>query len=314
MAIIGILGKKQSGKNTVASIIQYLTRDNMFKELTIEDYLIEGNSISTWQQKSFAGKLKEIVCILTGCTMEQLEDEEFKNNPLGEEWIRYGYADGFIKKYIGNGEIGQPIMNNVQCDKERYELELKTNWQTAYKYEHTYRSLLQYLGTEVARQITQNIWINALMKDYTPKICSGTTHCALAGKPDISCNLCPEYPNWIITDVRFPNELQAVKNKQGFTIRVNRLIGKRVYIISNEQPFENWYGTVKSYNGNNTYNIINNVDDVILVHKNQITFIDEHPSETSLDNATFDYVIENDGTVEELIEKVKQILIKEHII
>ena len=40
----------------------------------------------------------------------------------------------------------------------------------------------------------------------------------------------------------------------------------------------------------------------------------EHISETALDNAKFDYVIENDGTIEELIEQVKKILIKEEII
>ena len=40
----------------------------------------------------------------------------------------------------------------------------------------------------------------------------------------------------------------------------------------------------------------------------------EHISETALDDAKFDYVIENNGTIEELIEQVKKILIKEKII
>jgi dephospho-CoA kinase len=36
--------------------------------------------------------------------------------------------------------------------------------------------------------------------------------------------------------------------------------------------------------------------------------IDSHPSETVLDTySDFDYVIDNDGTIEELIEKVKEI-------
>ena len=47
--------------------------------------------------------------------------KKYWNSKLGEEWIRYGYADGFIKKYIGNGEMGEPIMNNKQCSKEEYE-------------------------------------------------------------------------------------------------------------------------------------------------------------------------------------------------
>ena len=41
--------------------------------------------------------------------------------------------------------------------------------------------------------------------------------------------------------------------------------------------------------------------------------MNEHESEIALDNAEFDYTIENDGTIEDLIEKVKQILIKEKI-
>lgn len=37
-------------------------------------------------------------------------------------------------------------------------------------------------------------------------------------------------------------------------------------------------------------------------------------SETALDNAKFNYTIENDGTLLELIEKVREILIKEKIL
>ena len=39
-----------------------------------------------------------------------------------------------------------------------------------------------------------------------------------------------------------------------------------------------------------------------------------HPSETSLDQYEFDYVLNNSGSIEQLIELVKEILIKEEII
>lgn len=39
-----------------------------------------------------------------------------------------------------------------------------------------------------------------------------------------------------------------------------------------------------------------------------------HPSETALDDATFDYLIYNNGTMEELIKQVKYILINENIL
>ena len=40
----------------------------------------------------------------------------------------------------------------------------------------------------------------------------------------------------------------------------------------------------------------------------------QHPSETALDNAEFDYVINNDGTISELIDKMRNILIENKLI
>ena len=77
--------------------------------------------------------------------------------------------------------------------------------------------------------------------------------------------------NWIITDCRFPNEAQAVKQRGGIVIRVNR--GKT--------PVPE--GALKA-----------------MVDRS-------HPSETSLDNYEFDHVIDNNGSIEELVEKVKQL-------
>lgn len=82
----------------------------------------------------------------------------------------------------------------------------------------------------------------------------------------------------IVADTRFPNELKAIKDRGGISIRVNR---------HNPQDGSE-YGW-----GNPNAN---------------------HPSETSLDNAEFDYVVDNSGSIEDLIEKIKVILIKEKII
>ena len=40
----------------------------------------------------------------------------------------------------------------------------------------------------------------------------------------------------------------------------------------------------------------------------------EHPSETELDNEFFRYTVVNEGTIDELIDKVRDILINEGII
>jgi hypothetical protein len=255
--IVGISGRMQSGKDTVGKIIQYLVDAKInfnLKDINEEDFNFyldaQKNSfypdikISDWQIKRFADKVKDIVCLLTGCTKEQLEDNDFKNTKLPNEWIRYGYADEFHVD-----PLGSPIMNNRQCDKERYEEELKTNHQTAYKFHMTYRELLQYIGTDLFRKkFHTETWINALFSEYK--------------KPA---------QNWIIPDCRFPNEFEAIKNRDGIVIRVNRF-----------NPNEKLFGN--------------------------------HISEVALDCHQFDYVINNNSTIDELINQVKVILQKENLI
>jgi hypothetical protein len=280
--IIGVSGKIGSGKDTVGNIIQYLTEPELQENSDCLDFLKNGFAMTqypfTWQIKKFADKLKECASLILGIPREDLEKIEVKNRVLGKEWIRYGKANGFFIK----GD--ERIMNNEPCSKEEYEIELKTNWQTTYKLEHTPRTILQLLGTEVGRFIHPDFWINALFVNY--KLVS-FQHSLIDHSGNSNPNIIMvgelmvvEFPNWIITDMRFPNELDSVKSRGGITIRVNRGIRCK--------------------------------DGLSDITNRMIQEI--HPSETALDNAIFDYTIDNNGTIEELIEKVKEILIKEKII
>jgi len=266
--IIGVSGKIGSGKDLIGKIIQYLTRkhalsiDLLRHRLTDAEWIEVLNAIPTsdWQVRKFADKLKDIVCLLTGCTREQLEDQEFKNSKLPDEWIRYGYADGFFKFY-------------------------KTNWQTAYKVHPTYREVLQYIGTDLFRdKLNDNVWINALFADYKP---NGVPYNSLGDLYDDlkHCSSETKLPNWIITDTRFPNELKAVKDRGGISIRVNR--GK-------PQLYEQMNGTIENPIPTGVFK--------------------EHESETALDDAEFDYTFDNNGSIEDLIIKVEAILKLEKII
>ena len=310
MAITGISGKSGAGKDTVGKIIQYLTCDVPNKDSHWSKDSYFGNNVnaakwlndkSNWKIKKFAYKLKQCVSIITGIPIEDLEKEEVKNRLLGEEWIRYGYADGFFKKYIGNGEMGEPIMNNKQCSKEEYEEHYKTNWQTAYKSHLTIRELLQVIGTDLFRnQLHEDTWVNALMSEY-----KGTTYtdissdCPRQGVYDVTetdeviyGSIKTDYPNWIITDVRFPNELQAIKDKGGIVIRVIK-----------DKPCEICGLTLAERRGNICKEI-----SCPLGRK-------QHESEIALNNATFDYTISaKEGDIESLIQQTKEILIKEKII
>jgi hypothetical protein len=212
--IIGISGRMGSGKNTVGDIIEKLC-------LT--------NNGPKFEQKSFAGKLKQIASLLTGIPVEDFEDQEFKKSYLGAEW-------GTVES---NPLNAVPVFENIE-----------------FNHLMSVRELLQKLGTEAIRDgLHPNAWVNALMCEYK--------------RPKMS-----EYnpSNWIITDVRFPNELEAVEDVKGLTIKVVRPVEKSK------------------------------------------TSVRLHPSETSLDKAEFDYEIINDGSIEDLIEKVRQILITEKII
>lgn len=71
-----------------------------------------------------------------------------------------------------------------------------------------------------------------------------------------------------IPDCRFPNEAEYIKNKKGYVVKVNRDTSN--FSISAEQR--------------------------------------AHPSETSLDSYGFDFVIDNNGSLEELYEKADAVL------
>jgi len=154
------------------------------------------------------------------------------------------FEDQEFKKTILGSEWGRPTkqnpLNAIEPFKDITFVEMMS-----------VRDLLQKLGTEAMRNgLHENVWVNALFADYT------------------------EDKQWVITDVRFPNEFKAIKEKGGIVIRVNR-------------PG----------------------------HGNSMKELAEaHPSETALDGHEFDYVIENDGNLEKLIDKVKEILLTENII
>lgn len=121
-------------------------------------------------------------------------------------------------------------------------------------YELTPRWVLQYFGTDVCRMgFHDDIWIASLENKI------------LKSSDDI-----------VISDLRFPNELKALKNIGAKTIWVRR----------GELP--DWYDTAI---------LANNGD---LDAKAELDVLGVHSSEYSLAGSRFDYIIDNDGTIDEL--------------
>ena len=232
VSLIGISGKIGSGKDLMFHILCYLGQEDDWKNFS--DYMFNAFFIHRkYENKKFAYPIKWIVSVLIGCDIRQLEDREFKEKELGEEW------DGL-----------------------------------------TPRKLLQLLGTEAGRQIIHpNIWVNALFADYVCDDC-GQKECP-TDEEDTGQMIHRSFPNWIITDVRFPNEAKAIKDRGGIVIKLNR--------FSEEQKIASLKARA------------NRPNDAI-----ELALKEEHTSETALDDfSDFDYVIENDGSIEDLVDKVR---------
>lgn len=185
---------------------------------------------------------------------------------LGDQERNYRWQ---IKKFAGKVKEIASLLTGIPVEDWEKE-EVKGSY-LGPEWDMNGRTMLQKIGTDCMRKhLHPDTWVNALFADYI----------SIGGTMDVRRTRV-EYPNWIITDVRFPNEAKAIKDRKGILIRVNR-----PDFLENAKTGQRF---------------------LIKVHRN------EHPSETALDTyQDWDYVIENDGTIEELIEKVKKIY-NEHI-
>jgi len=100
----------------------------------------------------------------------------------------------------------------------------------------TIREMLQRIGTEAMRDnLHPNVWVNALFSDY-------------------------DHNNrWIITDLRFPNELQAIQNHNGMLIKVVRpgVVGMNHYSETALDNFNKWDHII--HNDGTRYDLVQKV-------------------------------------------------------
>jgi hypothetical protein len=127
----------------------------------------------------------------------------------------------------------------------------------------TPRWVLQYWGTEVCRKaFHDDIWIAAL-------------EARLARRSD----------NTVISDVRFPNEIQSIRNAGGKIVWVKR------------GALPEWYNLALTANNGGAV-----AQDLLREHK-------VHVSETAWVGTKFDVEIENNGTIEELYTNIKSLVL-----
>lgn len=308
MNLISISGKLGSGKDTVREAIEWLTSDHSDRpDLDNTKLALEhtGKNIplggrATWETKRFADKVKDIVCLLIGCTRRQLEDRDFKETPLGEEWKVW-----FIKHSTALNPIDKRTqrVSKYYADAESTKAEWFNRGEITKPFEIdseviTPRLMLQLIGTDCGRDIIHpNIWVNSLFSEYKgPKLSQYNPS------------------KWIIPDMRFPNEVEAVKEKGGLIIRVERNDWKpKAGETINIKVFSNY--SIVTYTHTDEEGKHHGVGSDGYKYKSSIIKkYGEHPSETALDDTVFENVIVNNGSIEDLVYKVKELLIKKNII
>ena len=303
--LIGVSGYINNGKDLVGEMLMYIgetldrnpTYWGFVEHEKYKNHKYSIDEVQTYEIRKCADKLKDIVAIVIGCSRAQLEDEIFKNTPLGPEWERWRLETC----YAPHPEYSDSNEHYDDIEYHASEIEAKKSLKDQLiiygtdcfsghitKEVLTPRKILQLLGTQGGRmKVHPNIWVNSLFADYKQ-----------IGSPLVvrAKGLEPLYPKWIITDVRFPgNEGTAVTKHGGLLIGVRRKFAIRfpkyahLRCLDRNRLYEDEYAVPRK------------LRDVDVELYKSLT----HDSESSMeDHSWCDVVIENNGTLEELFDKV----------
>jgi hypothetical protein len=144
-------------------------------------------------------------------------------------------------------------------------------WSQKFGYDFSPRLALQMMGTEAGRDVFhQDIWIHSLERKMEM------------------------YPNVVIADVRFRNEIKFIQSKGGFVVRVKR------------GPDPEWYNDAIAANidAKNTDEYMKRVE--ALGRMDEVHHI--HYSEWAWIGQIMDYELHNIGTVTSLEGDVKHMI------
>lgn len=181
--IIGMSGRKQSGKNTAAN---YLSGSILKSKGMVQDFQIdsEGNLlIKTTDRNQNVG---------WGVFDLTRKDFQFTSYAEKEIWPYvkiYHFADYLKKISIELFDLTPQQVYGTDEDKN-----------TETPYGMTSREFLQYLGTDVMRKIKDTVWVDSTLNTIKKE----NTEVA------------------IIPDVRFPNEVKAIHQAGGIVVRLTR--------------------------------------------------------------------------------------------
>jgi len=228
--IIGINGYAGSGKDTVGTIIQYLHCHQHNRNESLQDILKEPSYHEWWLENESGWEVKKWAgkLKLIASILTGINENKFE--------------DQEFKKTDLSHQWSSPISGEDWKDGKPVKVPM------------TVRDFLQKLGTDAIRNgLHTNAWVNALMADYK--------------KIDYNDDEQPEYPNWIITDTRFPNEAQAIKDAGGIVIRVDRAGVKPINDHPSEVGLDDWKFDYKIANVSDLVSISSTVLNILKQEK-----------------------------------------------
>lgn len=224
--LIAISGVRYSGKDEVAKILQYcLSVPKIFRQYWL--YKLIGKIIpKKWKIIAFADPLKKMLAILLNISVEKFNDRAFKEDVC----IDLNTLDYSLSAFTKD----KHLLSDSKFTKMTKELNLDI-----LNYDLTIRQLMQYFGTNVIRTFFgENVWINSTLRHASRRT--------------------------IISDCRFINEAQAIKDKDGTIIYVERpgigfgqhqsekemwqMLKKGIYdqVITNDGNLEDLFNKIKN--------------------------------------------------------------------
>lgn len=176
--VIALSGEAQVGKDSFAD------------ELTKRGFV----------KASFAGNLKQMCQFAFGLTPYHTDTQKGKktilNPPLPFNKIVLNKISLWLKK---SHDIKTFASKLKELENEYIQKQIKINGRP--RYFKTPREILQFVGTEICRAVTDTYHVEVLFKQ-------------IMGQPEV---------NWVITDARFENERKLLKDYFGATlIRIKR--------------------------------------------------------------------------------------------
>lgn len=194
--IIGFSGKKQSGKTTSANFLYSIalsTRDGI-------DQVTLTNQGTIQVKKNGSDQIIDVDVVKYYNNIGFIDEDIAKIiDDLSSHIKIYSFADP-LKQDICMNMFG---LSYEQC----YGTDEQKNEPTNMIYDNKYlsgRDIMQLVGTDFFRAVKPNIWPEATIRKI------------LKDRPNIA----------LVTDCRFPNEVDVIKDNNGIVIRLTRTLPK----------------------------------------------------------------------------------------